>query len=280
MTEASTEHQSRSLHTTGRGRVRSRGDAGCAHDALFMRWHREHDDAAREELFERFAPLARSLARRYRHTSEPPDDLYQVAHLGLVKAIDGYDPERGFPFTAYAIPTILGELRRHFRSSSWAVHVPRSAQERALQVRDAERALADELGRSPTVPELAQFMELGNEEVLDGMQALRALGSISLDAPRGNGGENGDEDSSYADTIGAEDERYELVELGGDLSAALRLLDPRQREILRLRFVEELTQNQIAKRIGVSQMQISRLLARCMEQLREITGAAADDRTG
>ena len=131
------------------------------------------------------------------------EDLYQVAQLGLVKAIDGYDPDRGFRFTAYAVPTILGELRRYFRSATWAVHVPRAAQERALEVRDAERTLTDERGHSPTVSELAQFMELSIEEVLDGMQAMRALGSVSLDAPRGSDG--AEEGGSIADMIGGED---------------------------------------------------------------------------
>jgi len=237
---------------------------------LFVRWQRHGDVAARDELVERFSGLSRTLARRYRNTSEPAEDLYQVAQLGLVKAVDGYDPDRGFPFTAYAVPTILGELRRHFRSSTWAVHVPRAAQERALQVRDAERLLTDERGCSPTVAELAQFMELSTEEVLDGMQAMGALASISLDAPRGNDAE---EDGSIADTIGAEDSRFELVEQGTDINAALSLLEPRQRAIVRMYFFEELTQSQIAAKLNLSQMQISRLLAQCLEQLRELTGA-------
>jgi RNA polymerase sigma-B factor len=246
-------------------------NARCEDGVLFACWRRDKDGAAREELIARFSPLARRLARRYRDTSEPYEDLYQVAQLGLVKAVDGYDPDRGFPFKAYAIPTILGELRRHFRSSSWAVHVPRAAQERALAVRDAERTLADERRHSPTVPELAQYMELSIEEILDGMQALRALGAISLDAPRGS---DRDDETSYTDTIGAADPRYELVELDADLAGALRLLEPRQREILRLRFVEELTQSQIAKQIGLSQMHVSRLLARCLAELRELTQAS------
>jgi RNA polymerase sigma-B factor len=254
--------------------VGASGGSACEEKELFVRWQRRGDAAARELLVERFSPLSRRLAQRYRHTTELYEDLYQVAQLGLVKAIDGYDPDRGSPFAAYAIPTILGELRRHFRSSSWAVHVPRAAQERALEIRDAERVLAEEHGHSPTVSELAQFMELSIEEVLDAMQALRALGSISLDAPRG--GEAGEESCSYVETIGAEDPHYELVELGTDLTAALRLLQPRQREILRLRFFEELTQSQIAERIGVSQMQVSRLLARCVAELRELAQSSAE----
>ncbi len=245
----------------------------CHTTRLFQRWHRDRDQAARAELIESFSPLARKLARRYRNTSEPWEDLYQIAQLGLVKAVDGFDPDRGFPFASYAIPTILGELRRYFRSASWAVRVPRAMQERALEARDAERALAEEYGRSPTVQELAQFLELSVEETLDAMQALRALGSVSLDAPRG--GDTSEDAVSYAEAIGEEDARYELVELDADLTGALAQLEPRQKEILRLRFFEELTQRQIAERIGVSQMQVSRLLSQCVGELRELTQAAA-----
>ncbi len=263
----------RALPEARRRKPSSPGGAG-EELALFKRWKHDGDGAAREQLIVRFSSLSRTLARRYRNTSEPMEDLYQVAQLGLVKAIDRYDPDRGFHFSTYAIPTILGELRRYFRSASWAAHVPRAAQERALQVRDAERALTDERCCSPTVSELAQFMELSVEEVLDGMQALHALGSVSLDAPRG--GDADKEDGSFADAIGFEDSGFELVELGADVSAALRRLEPRQREILRMRFFEELTQSQIANRIGVSQMQVSRLLKQCLAQLRELTQAPAE----
>jgi RNA polymerase sigma-B factor len=240
---------------------------------LFVRWCHDRDAAAQEELVARFSPLSRSLARRYRHTSEPFDDLYQIAQLGLVKAIDGYDPERGIPFTAYAVPTILGELRRHFRTATWAAHVPRAAQERALELRKAERILVDEHGRSPTVCDLAQFMELSEEEVLDALQTQGALVSVSLDAPRGS--DAGDEESSYAELFGDEDPNYELAELGTDLGVGLRQLDPDERELLRLRFIEELTQRQIGERVGVSQMQISRMLAKCLARLRDCVEAPA-----
>jgi RNA polymerase sigma-B factor len=232
---------------------------------LFARW-RHGELAARDELLERYAPLARNLARRYNNTSEPFEDLYQVAQLGLVKAAERFDPERGFPFQAFAIPTILGELRRHFRNCSWAVHVPRGVQERALEVRDVERMLSDEHGRAPTVQELAQFMELSTEEVLDAMQALRGYGTISLDAPRGS--EPGDEDGSFVETLGEDDGRFELIELRTSLTEAVASLEPRQREMLRLRYFEELTQTQIAEKIGVSQMQVSRLLRRIIGDLR------------
>jgi RNA polymerase sigma-B factor len=240
---------------------------------LFVRMHRHGDQAAREELIESFTPLSRKLARRYRNTSEPWEDLCQVAQVGLIKAVDGFDPFRGFPFASYAIPTILGELRRYFRGASWAVRVPRATQERALEIRDAERALGDELGRKPNVSEIAQFMEISFEEALDALQALRALGSVSLDAPRGD--ESGEGATSYAERVGNDDPHYELVEQDVDLAAALPSLKSRQREILRLRFFEELSQRQIAEQIGVSQMQVSRLLAGCVEDLRKLTGAAA-----
>jgi RNA polymerase sigma-B factor len=241
-------------------------------DELLVRLHRTGEKAAFDQLVECFAPLARSLARRYNNTSEPYEDLCQVAQVGLIKAIQQFDPERGFPFQAYAIPTILGELRRYFRNSSWSVHVPRGVQERALEVRDTERALNEEHGRSPTVPELAQFMELSVEQVLEAMQALRSYGSVSLDAPRAN--DSHDEDGSYAETIGEEDRRFDLVELGASLSPAFAMLEPDQRELLRMRYIEEMTQSQIAQRIGVSQMQVSRLLQRCLGELRELAGVS------
>ncbi len=256
---------------SGRGDHREQ----AKHRALFARMRRPGEQAALEELVECFTPLARTLARRYSNTSEPYEDLCQVAQLGLIKAIKRFDPARGFPFQAFAIPTILGELRRYFRNSSWSAHVPRGVQERALELRDAERALSEEYGRSPTVPDLAQFMELDIEEVIDAMQALRAFSSISLDAPRVNDAH--DEDSSYVETIGDEDPRFELIELGVSLNPALQLLEPRQREMLRMRYIEEMTQTQIAERMGVSQMQVSRLLRRCLSELRELTSTTPGD---
>jgi RNA polymerase sigma-B factor len=257
--------------TIGRARAsssRNRGLGPSETTALFRRW-RAGEVAARDRLAEGYSSLARNLARRYSNTSEPYEDLCQVAQLGLVKALDRFDPDRGFLFQAFAIPTILGELRRHFRNCSWSVHVPRGVQERALELRDVERALGEEQGHAPTVSELAQFMELSVEEALDARQALRGFAAHSLDAPRGS--EPEDEDGSFLETVGEDDVHYELVELRASLTDAMATLEPRQREMLRLRFFEELTQTQIAERIGVSQMQVSRLLRRCLEQLRERT---------
>jgi RNA polymerase sigma-B factor len=237
---------------------------------LFERWQHHGDAAAREQLVRRFMPLARSLARRYGRSSEPFEDLVQVASLGLLKAIDRYDGERGHPFQSYAVPTILGEMRRYFRDSGWAIHVPRGAQERALRVRDAQERISNETGRPPTVNSLAEFLEVDVEEVIDALQAIRAYETVSLDAPRGTGE---DDVVPYGETIGREDERYELVELDATVSSALGHLPARDRLVLQLRFVEDLTQTEIAERVGISQMQVSRLLRRSLEQLRALTDA-------
>ena len=232
---------------------------------LFVRWQTHRDRAARDALVEMYLPLARNLARRYIRSSEPFDDLVQVASLGLVKALDRFDPARGPRFAAFAVPTILGELRRYFRDAAWSVHVPRGAQERAMRVEDATRHLTNATGRSPSVQELAQYLELDLEEVLAAIQAGHAYNALSLDAPRRNGE---DESESYGDSMGAEDERFELVEADVVVSAAVRRLPSRERRILHLRFVEDLTQSEIAARVGLSQMQISRILRRSLETLR------------
>jgi RNA polymerase sigma-B factor len=242
---------------------------------LFARWQRNRDEAAREQLIRRYMPLARSLARRYGRSSEPFDDLLQVACMGLVKAVDRYDASRGHAFQSFAVPTILGEMRRYFRDSGWAIHVPRGAQERALKVRDAQERISGETGRAPTVNQLAEFLELDIEDVIDALQAIRAYETVSLDAPRGGA----DEDvMAYGDSIGNEDERYELVELDATVSAALEHLPSRDRLVLKLRFVDDLTQTEIAERVGISQMQVSRLLRRSLEQLRKLTDAPAGAR--
>jgi RNA polymerase sigma-B factor len=240
---------------------------------LFARWQSDGDQAAREALVRRFMPLTRSLTRRYGRSSEPFEDLLQVASLGLLKAIDRYDAERGYAFQSFAVPTILGEMRRYFRDSGWAIHVPRGAQERALKVRNAQERIAGEQGHAPTVNQLAQFLELDVEEVIDALQAIQAYETVSLDAPRPGGDE---ESPSYGETIGADDERYELVELDATLASVLGHIPPRQRLILRMRFMEDLTQTEIAERVGISQMQVSRLLRRSLDQLRTLTREPAE----
>ena len=248
------------------------GHTSAAADSrqLFIRWQRNGDPVAREALVQRYMPLARSLTRRYGRSSEPFEDLLQVASLGLLKAIDRYDLDRGHPFQSFAVPTILGEMRRYFRDSGWAIHVPRGAQERALKVRDARERLANERGHAPTVNELAQYLELDSEDVLDALQAIQAYETVSLDAPRPGAD---DPTTAYGDSIGTDDERYELVELDATLAAVLGHIPERERLILKMRYVEDLTQTEIAERVGISQMQVSRLLRRSLEQLRSLTQA-------
>jgi RNA polymerase sigma-B factor len=238
--------------------------------ALFQRWQCDGERDAREALLQMYMPLARGLARRYGRSSEPFEDLLQVASLGLLKAIDRYDAERGHPFASFAVPTILGEMRRYFRDSGWAVHVPRGAQERALKVRDAGERLANRNGRAPTVNQLAEYLELDTEDVIDALQAVHAYNTLSLDAARPS---TDGEGIAYVDSLGGEDERFELVELDVTLAAVLGELPPRERLILHMRFVEDLTQTEIAQRLGISQMQVSRLLRRSLEQLRTLTHA-------
>ncbi|HEV7527711.1 MAG TPA: SigB/SigF/SigG family RNA polymerase sigma factor [Solirubrobacteraceae bacterium] len=245
--------------------------AGPAGEAQLFARHSEGDRAAREALVRRFMPLARSLARRYDRSSEPFEDLLQVASLGLLKALDRFDPTLGHPFASFAVPTILGEMRRHFRDAGWSVHVPRGSQERALKVRDAQERLANARGRAATVNELAEYLELSTEEIIDALQAIQAYESLSLDAPRPGAT---DEATSYGDAMGEEDGRYELVELDATVTAVLGRIPQREREILSMRFVEDLTQTEIAERVGISQMQVSRLLRRSLDQLRALTATS------
>jgi RNA polymerase sigma-B factor len=221
----------------------------------------------REQMVERYLPLARKLAWRYARSSVPHEDLVQVASLALVKAVDRFDPERGCSFQAFAVPTILGELKRYFRESTWALHVSRGTQERALAVSEASDVLAGRNGRSPTVSELACYLELSEEEVLDGLQGAQAYSAASLEEPH-----SGDEDggATLAHELGAEDERYEQVEQRLAVAAALPAISERDRKILRLRFFDEMTQTQIAKRMGISQMQVSRRLRHSLVRLRAL----------
>ncbi len=241
------------------------GGAGTAE--LFHRWQDRRDRRARDELIERFLPLARKLARRYASANEPFDDLVQVASLGLVKAVERFDPRRGFAFSSFAVPTIVGELKRYFRDTGWALHVDRSAQERARRIADARREISAQRGRSPTVVELAEYLECSAEEVLDGLQIGGAYDTVSLDAPR-----PGDADGTVSrlEAIGDEDGRLQLVDDQATIFAAAQCLPERERQILFLRFGADLTQTEIAHRVGVSQMQVSRLLRRSLQRLRDI----------
>jgi RNA polymerase sigma-B factor len=237
---------------------------------LFKRWRKQGDRRARELLIERFLPLARKLARRYRGAHEPYEDLLQVASLGLVKAVDRFEPDRGTAFTSFAVPTILGELKRYFRDLGWSVHVPRGAQERALKLEEAQQKLTTRRGPPATVPELAEYLELSIEEVLDALETAGAHHAVSLDAP--NSDEDG-ESTTLAASFGQYDERYELIEDGLTISTVARQLPMNECEILELRFVEDLTQTQIAERVGVSQMQVSRILRHALSRMSELAHA-------
>jgi len=238
-------------------------------DKLFQRWQKHGDERARAELVKRFLPLARNLARRYAGAREPFDDLLQVASLGLVKAVDRFDIDRGAAFSSFAVPTILGELKRYFRDLGWSVHVPRGAQEQALKVQEAQERLTTKTGRPPTVGELAQYLELDVEDVLDALETAAAHHSTSLDAPREDraSGEAG----ALVDVFGEEDQRYELIDETVTISVAAQELSARERRVLALRFAADMTQTQIAQEIGVSQMQVSRILRRALNRLRELT---------
>ena len=235
---------------------------------LFIRWQKYGEQRAREQLVDRFLPLARNLARRYSGAREPFDDLLQVASLGLVKAIDRFDVDRGAAFSSFAVPTILGELKRYFRDLGWSVHVPRGAQEAALKVQEAQEKLTTKTGRPPTVSDLAEYMELPIEDVLDALETSAAHHATSLDAPRDDGD---DESGTLVDVLGSDDGRYELVDQTVTVAEAARQLSVRERKVLGLRFIEDMTQTQIAQEIGVSQMQVSRILRRALGRLREMT---------
>jgi len=234
---------------------------------LLLRYHRHGDQLAREELVERLLPLARRMARRYRRSDEPLDDLVQVATLGLIKAIDRFDPARETAFSSYAVPTMLGELKRYFRDNGWAVHVPRGMQERVMQVDSAVKDLSRKLGRSPSAAEVSEALGLSTEQVLEAMEAASAYDAVSLESYRF--GDEGDGET-YAESIGVEDDRFELVEYGAAIAPTLAALPARDRIVLHLRFVEDLTQAEIAERVGVSQMHVSRLIRRALERLRTV----------
>jgi RNA polymerase sigma-B factor len=233
-------------------------------DSLLRRYAASKDPALLDALVRRWMPLARQLAGRYRRSSEPLDDLEQVAAMGLVKALQRYDPDRGGAFSSYAVPTITGELKRHFRDRTWSVRVPRSTKELVLKIDDARDQLFRTFGRSPSVAELAQACDATDEEILEALQAGASYRATSLDAQV-------DDDADSADRgslLGTYDDGFRQAEHRTLIDDVSSVLDDRDREIIRLRFEEDLTQQEIAERIGVSQMQISRLLRRALDQLR------------
>jgi RNA polymerase sigma-B factor len=220
----------------------------------------------RDQLVALHLPLVEHLARRFRNRGEPYDDLLQVGTIGLIKAVDRFDTERGVEFSTYATPTVVGEIKRHFRDKGWAVRVPRRLQDLRLQLTTATQELSQSQGRSPTVGELARHLGISEDEVLEGLESANAYATISLDA----GGEGGDDDGlAMLDTLGTEDEALEGVEYRESLKPLLAALPPRERQILLLRFFRNMTQSEIATEIGISQMHVSRLLARTLTLLRE-----------
>jgi RNA polymerase sigma-B factor len=221
---------------------------------------------ARDSLVEQHLPLVEHLARRFRNRGEPYDDLVQVATIGLIKSVDRFDLERGVEFSTYATPTIVGEIKRHFRDKGWAVRVPRRLQELRLSLASATSELSQKQGRAPTVHELAAHMKITDEEVLEGLESANAYSTLSLDA--GDSG-SGDEPMPVSETLGVEDEGLEGVEYRESLKPMLEQLPPREKKILMLRFFKNMTQSEIAAEIGISQMHVSRLLARTLAQLRE-----------
>lgn len=229
---------------------------------------RAGDERAREQLVERYLPLARRLARRYQRSEEPLEDLTQVASLGLVKAVDRYDEHRDTAFSSFAVPTILGELRRHFRDRTWSVRVPRELQELALRVDKTASVLSSKHGRAPTVGEIAAAMEVGEEQVLEALQAAGAYRASSLDAPRSVVGEDS-AGESVGETIGVPEGGFERAEERATLGPMFARITERERLVLTLRFAEDLTQAEIGERIGVSQMQVSRLIRQALARLRE-----------
>ncbi len=235
----------------------------------------DHPERARlrELLVEAHLPLVEYLARRFRNRGEPLDDLIQVATIGLIKSVDRFDLERGVEFSTYATPTIVGELKRHFRDKGWAVRVPRRLQELNLSLNKVVAELSQEIGRSPTIAEIATKARLPEEEVLEGLDTSNAYAVVSLDAPAG-----GEDAPAVSEHIGAEDESLEALEYRAALGPLIANLPERERRILYLRFFGGMTQSQIAARLGISQMHVSRLLNRTLAVLRE--GLLEDEETG
>ncbi|HEX6022256.1 MAG TPA: SigB/SigF/SigG family RNA polymerase sigma factor [Solirubrobacter sp.] len=242
----------------------SRAARTKADRALLERAHRG-DEAAREQLVQRFLPLARQLARRYQRGGEPLDDLIQVASLGLLKSIDRFDPARETAFSSFAVPTILGELKRHFRDKGWSVRVPRDLQELAVKLEPVGEGLARELGRVATPAEIANRLGVTVEQVLEAREAAGAYRAVSLDRPR----DDDDESGGDSITFGVEDPGFGVAEDAATVQRLMRVLNDREREVLRLRFEEDLTQAEIGTRVGVSQMHVSRIIRQSITKLRD-----------
>jgi RNA polymerase sigma-B factor len=233
---------------------------------LLRRYHEQGDLQAREQLIEQYMSLVRSLARRYSYRGEQLEDLVQIGAIGLIKAIDRFDIDRGVELTTYATPNIIGEIKRHFRDKGWSVRVPRGLQELNVKLSRLIEQLTVQLGRSPTIPELAKAAGVQEEEVLEALESGRAYSSLSLSV---GGGGGDDDDLDPLESIGTEEHQYEVSEDRALLAPGFRALDERERKILQLRFFDGLTQSQIAQQVGISQMHVSRLIRRSLEKIRE-----------
>jgi RNA polymerase sigma-B factor len=238
----------------------------AADRSLLRRYHEDGDLSARDQLIEQYMSLVRSLARRYSYRGEQLDDLVQIGAIGLIKAIDRFDIDRGVQLTTYATPNIIGEIKRHFRDKGWAVRVPRGLQELNVRLSKLIEELTVELGRSPTIPELAKASGSEEELVVEALESGRAYTSVSLST---GGGQDEDGELDPLESLGAEEPQYEVSEDRAVLAPGFRVLDAREREILHLRFFKGLTQSQIAQHVGISQMHVSRLIRRSLEKIRE-----------
>ena len=234
---------------------------------LLRRYHQQGDVEARQRLIEQYLPLVRSLARRYAYRGEQLEDLVQVGSIGLIKAIDRFDVDRGVELTTYATPNIIGEIKRHFRDKGWAVRVPRGLQELNVRLSRLIEDLTVQLERSPTIPELAKAAGVEEEQVLEALETGQAYSTVSLSQPSGSGDDGDDLDP--LESLGELEHEYEVSEDRAVLEPGLKILDERERRILHLRFFEGLTQSQIAQQIGISQMHVSRLIRRSLEKIRE-----------
>jgi len=233
---------------------------------LLRRYHEQGDIAARAQLIEQYMSLVRSLARRYSYRGEQLEDLVQIGAIGLIKAIDRFDLDRGVELTTYATPNIIGEIKRHFRDKGWSVRVPRGLQELNVQLSRLIEQLTVQLGRSPTIPELAKAAGVDEESVLEALESGRAYSSLSLSS---GGTQEDGEELDPLESIGSDEHQYEVSEDRAVLAPGFRVLDERERRILHLRFFEGLTQSQIAQQVGISQMHVSRLIRRSLEKIRE-----------
>ena len=237
--------------------------------ALLRRYHEDGDLAARDQLIERYMSLVRSLARRYAYRGEQLDDLVQIGSIGLIKAIDRFDVDRGVELTTYATPNIIGEIKRHFRDKGWSVRVPRGLQELNVKLSKLIEEQTIELGRSPTIPELAKVAGVDEELVVEAIESGRAYSTVSLST---GGGQDDEGELDPLESLGAEEPQYEVSEDRAMLAPGFRALNERERLIIHLRFFKGLTQSQIAQQVGISQMHVSRLIRRALERIREEIG--------